>query len=105
MRTVPGGGVAPGGDSIRDVVGIAMRVVVVMGILGLIVAVVIGIATAGLVILGVIVTVGVVAQLVRWVSGRVRGSGALRGVTGVRRENRIDPATGQVRRTTVIDVD
>jgi hypothetical protein len=82
MRTVPGGGVAPGGDPVRDVVGIAMRV-----------------------ILGVIVAVGVMAQLVRWVSGRVRGSGALRGVTGVRRENRIDPATGQVRRTTVIDVD
>jgi|GEM_PF-5886284 hypothetical protein len=105
MKAFPGSGVAPGGDPVRDVVGIALRVVVGMAILGLIVAFVIGVATAGLVIVGVVVAVGVVVQLVRWVTGRVRASGAPRGVTSVRRENRVDPATGQVRPTTVIDID
>lgn len=105
MRTLPGNRVVPGGDPVRDVVGIAVRVAVGMAVLGLIVAIFIGVATAGLAIVGMVIAIGLVAQLVRWVSGRVRGTGAPRGVTSVRSENRIDPATGETRRTTVIDID
>lgn len=105
MRSLPGGHSAPNGDPVRDLVGLALRVIVGMAILGLFVAIVVGVATAGLAILGFLVAVAVVTQVVRWASGRVRRGAAPHGVTGVHREDRVDPTTGEVRRTTVIDVD
>ena len=66
---------------------------------------IVGVATAGLAILGFLVAVAVVAQFVRWASGQVRRGTAPHSVTGVHREDRVDPTTGEVRRTTVIDVD
>jgi hypothetical protein len=105
MRSLLGRHGAPGGDPVRDLVGLAVRVFVGMAIFALLVAIIVGVATAGFAILGLLVAVTVVAQVFRWISGRVRRGTASHVVTSIHREDRVDPTTGKVRRTTVIDVD
>ena len=105
MRSLPSGHGAPSGDPVRDLIGLALRVVIGMAILGLFVAIVIGVATAGLAILGLLVAAAVVAQGVRWASARFRRGTTPHGIAGIHREDRVEPTTGAVRRTTVIDVD
>ena len=105
MRSLPGGHRAPSGDPVRDLARLALRVIIALAILGLLVAIVIGVATAGFAILGLLVAVALVAQGVRWASARFRRGTAPHGVTGIHREDRVDPTTGEVRRTTIIDVD
>ena len=91
--------------SLGVAVRVIVRVAIALAILGLLVAIVIGVATAGFAILGFLVAVALVAQVVRWASARFRRGITPHGVTGIHREDRVDPTTGEVRRTTIIDVD
>lgn len=105
MHPIPGRATPPGGGPGQDVVGLLVRVVVTAVALGVVFAFVVGVAAVGLAILGVLVAIVIVATVGRRLSARLRLRELRRRGGRIRSEDRIDPTSGQVRRTTVIDID
>ncbi len=100
MRALPGSG-----EVVRILAGRVGGLILAVAVIGTFAAVVIGIATAGLVLAGTLVAVTLVVGAGRWTRARLRRLTTARGVDGIRHEDRIDHETGRVRRTTVIDMD